>query len=96
MPSAIAALVALIASSKASFLFLSVHGSLPQHAHAEVFLRVLELELLRDRDAVIADDRTTPALADQYAAGLRTERDADRVGQQRGTAQDLLSSGRLE
>ena len=35
---------------------------LAKHPGSEIFLRVLEIELLGDGDAVIANDRRTPAL----------------------------------
>ena len=40
-------------------------GCLTQHACAEIFLSVLEIEFLGNRHAVIADDRHTPLLFDQ-------------------------------
>jgi hypothetical protein len=43
----------------------SLLGRLTQHAGAEIFLRVLEVEFLGDRHAVIADDRDAPLLLDQ-------------------------------
>ena len=51
---------------------------LAQHLRAEVLLRVLEAELLGDRDAVVADDRRAPALLDQHRLRLRPERDRAR------------------
>ena len=66
-------------------------GRLAQHARAEVLLGILELDLLGDRDAVVADDRAAPLLLDQDALRLGTEGDPNGVGERRGAAQDLLA-----
>ena len=56
---------------------------LAQHLGAEVLLGVLEVELLGDGHAVVADDRRTPAPLDQHGLGLRPERHAHGIGQLR-------------
>ena len=54
---------------------------LAQHLGAEVFLRILEIELLGDRDAIIAHERRAPFPLDQDGFGFGTERDADGIGE---------------
>ena len=71
-------------------------GGLPQHLRAEIFLGVLELHLLRDRDAVVAHDRSAPLLLDQHRLRFWAERDADGVRERRGAAQHLLARVRAE
>ena len=71
-------------------------GRLPQHLRAEVLLRVLEVEFLGDGHAVVADDRRAPFLLDQHGLGFRPERDAHRVGELGGAAQDLFARGGAE
>ena len=63
---------------------------------AEVLLGVLQLELLGDGHAVVADERLAPLLLDQHALGLRAERHAHGVGQGGGAAEDLLPRRRVE
>ena len=46
-------------------------GRLADHLRAEVLFVVLELELLGDRHAVVADDRTAPFLLDEHALRFR-------------------------
>jgi hypothetical protein len=41
-------------------------GGLAQHLCAEVLLRVLEVEFLGDRHAIVADDRRAPFLLYQH------------------------------
>ena len=41
--------------------------TLPHHLHAEIFFGVFELQLPRDGDAVVANDRRAPAFADEDA-----------------------------
>src|SRR5690606_17789627 len=65
---------------------------LPEHLRAEILLGVVELGLLRDRHAVVADDRSAPLLLDEHRFGLWPERDTDRVRELRGAAQNLLAS----
>ena len=48
---------------------------------AEVLVRVVELDLAGDRDAVVGDDRRAERLVQDDVAALRAERDLDRVGQ---------------
>ena len=65
------------------------------HLRAEVLLVVLELELLGDGHAVVADDRPAPLLLDEHALRLRAERDADGVGERQRAVQDLFAGGGL-
>ena len=46
---------------------------LSEHAGAEILLRVLEVELLGDGDAIVAHDRRTPLLLDQHRLGSRAQ-----------------------
>src|SRR6516165_1710936 len=64
---------------------------LAQHLRAKIFLRILELHLLGDRDSVVADDRYTPFLLNEDGFGLRTERDAHGIGELGRAAQHLLT-----
>jgi hypothetical protein len=64
---------------------------LPQHPGAEILLRVLQIEFLGDRHAVVADDRRSPALLDQHRLGFRSKRDAYRVAEHGRASQDLLA-----
>jgi len=60
-------------------------GRLAEHAGAEVLLRIFEVDLLDDRDAVVAYERRAPLPLDEHALALRPERHANRVGE-RGRA----------
>ena len=71
-------------------------GGLAQHLGAEVFLRILEVELLGDRHAVVADERHAPFLLDQNGLGFWTQRDADGICELSRPTQDLLARGRPE
>ena len=48
---------------------------------AEVLERILEVDLARDGDAVIGDDRAAERLGQHDVAAARTQRDPDRVGE---------------
>ena len=48
---------------------------------AHVLERIVELDLLRDRHAVVGDRRCAELLVEDDVAALRPERDLDRVGQ---------------
>ena len=52
-----------------------------EHLGAHVLERVLELDLLGDRHAVVGDRRRAPLLVDGDVAAARAERDLDGVGQ---------------
>ena len=67
-------------------------GSLTDHLGAEVLGGVLQLHLLRDGHAVVADDGHAEALLDEDTLGLRPQGHANGVGQRRHPAQDLLAS----
>src|SRR5690606_22974984 len=64
---------------------------LAQHARAEILLGVLEIELLRDRHPVIADERDTPALLDENGFGSWPERYANRVGKLARSLKNLVA-----
>ena len=46
--------------------FAGLFRRLPQHPRAQILLRVLEVEFLGDRHAIVADDRRAPFLLDQH------------------------------
>ena len=48
---------------------------------ADLLVRVLEVDLLGDRDAVVRDRGRAPLLLEHDVAALRAERDADGVGE---------------
>ena len=54
-------------------------GGLAQHLGAEVLLRILEVELLGDGHAVVADKRYTPFFLDENGLGLGPQRDTNSV-----------------
>ena len=58
-------------------------GRLADHLGAEVLGGVLQLHLLRDGHAVVADEGHAEALLDEHALGLRPQGDAHGVGQRR-------------
>ncbi len=74
-------------------VFASFLGGLAQHLGAKVLLRILEVELLGDRHAVVADERHTPLFLDENGFGLGTQRDADSICELSRTAQNLLARG---
>ena len=74
----------------------SVDGGLPKHLRTERFLRILQIEFLGDRDAVVADQWYAPLLLDQNRLGLRPQRDPHGVGELGCAAQDLLPGGGVE
>ena len=47
----------------------------------DLLVRILELDLLGDRDAVVRDRGSAPLLLEDDVAALRAERDAHRVGE---------------
>jgi hypothetical protein len=63
---------------------------LTQHSRAEIFFRILEIELLGNRNPVIADDGRALLFFDQYRFGPRSESHTNRVRELCGTAQDLF------
>src|SRR6185312_6276479 len=63
----------------------------PSPTASEVFLGVLEIELLGDGHAVIADERGTPLLFDQHGFRPWAECHADSVGKLACAAQDLVA-----
>src|SRR5690606_31159237 len=65
-------------------------GDLAHHLRAHVLERILQLDLLGDRDAVLRDRRGPELLVEDDVAALRSERDLDRVGQQVHAAKDRL------
>jgi hypothetical protein len=75
---------------------VSLLGSLTQHAGTEIFFQILEVDFLRNRDAIVAHDRSAPFLLDHD--GLRTwaQRDANRIGKLRYTTQDIFTGCRAK
>jgi hypothetical protein len=63
---------------------------------AHVLELVLELDLLRDGDAVLGDRGGAEALVDDDVATLRPERDLDHVGERVDALQDGLSRALVE
>ena len=64
---------------------------LAHHLRAHVLERVLELDLLGDRHAVLGDGGGAELLVEDDVAALRAERDLHRVGQLVDAAQDRLA-----
>ena len=60
------------------------------HLRAHVLERILEVDFLRDRDAVLGDGRRAELLVEDDVASLRTEGDLHRVGQLVDAAQHGL------
>ena len=56
-------------------------GDLLDELRADLLVRVVELDLLGDRDAVVRDRGGAPLLLEHDVAAARAERDADGVGQ---------------
>ena len=56
-------------------------GGLAHHLRAEILDGILEVHLLGDGDAVIADERRAVLLLDEHGLGLGTQRDPHRIGQ---------------
>ena len=71
-------------------------GGLAQHARAKILLRILEVEFLGNRHAVVADDRRAPFFLDQHGFGPRAQGHAHGIGQLRRAAQNLLTGGGAE
>ena len=71
-------------------------GRLANHLRAEVLLVVLQLELLGDRHAVVADDRATPFLLDEHALRFRAQRHAHGIGQRHRAVQDFFARRGLD
>ncbi len=61
-------------------------GRLAEHAGGEVLLGVLQLDLLDDRDSIVAHDRAAQLLLDEDAARFGTEGDPHRIGEDTGAA----------
>lgn len=59
------------------------------HPCAQIFLGVLELELLGDGDAIVADDRRASLSLDQHRFRPRAESHAHGIRKLAGTPQDL-------
>ena len=71
-------------------------GGLPQHLRAEILLGILEVELLGDGHAVIADDRHTPFLLDQHGLGFWPQRHPDCIGKLGRAAENFFARGRAK
>jgi hypothetical protein len=65
-------------------------GGLAQHAGTEVLHGILEVELLGDRDAVVADERRAPLPFDEHRLGTRPERNPDRIDQLSSAFENLV------
>ena len=63
---------------------------LADHLRAHVLERVLEVDLLGHRHAVLGDRRMPNALPREHVAALGSERDLHRVGELVDAAQDRL------
>jgi len=66
-------------------------GGLPQHLRTKILLSILNVEFLSDGDAIVADDRCSPFLLDEYRLGFGSKRDAHGIGKLCRTAKQLLS-----
>ena len=66
-------------------------GDLADHLGAHVLERVLQVDFLRDGDAVLGDRGGAELLVEDDVAALRAERHLDRVGEGIDAAQDGLS-----
>src|SRR6266496_3947260 len=56
-------------------------GDLLDQLRADLLVGVLELDLLRDRDAVVGDGGGAPLLLEHHVAALGAQRDPHRVGE---------------
>jgi hypothetical protein len=59
----------------------SLARDLADHLGAHVLQRILQLDFLGDRDAVLGDRRRPELLVEHHVPALRAERDFHRVGQ---------------
>ena len=64
---------------------------LAHHLRAHVLERILQIDLLRDRDAVLRDRGRSELLVEDDVAPFRSERHFHRVGELIDTAQDRLA-----
>ena len=68
-----------------------LRGHLAHHLRAHVLERILQLDFLGDRDAVLGDGRSAELLLQNDVAALGAERDLHRVGQLVHAAQNRLT-----
>ena len=68
-----------------------LRGDFADHLGAHVLESVLELDFLRDRDAVLGDGRRAEALLDDDVPTLRAERDLDRIRQRVDASEDQVA-----
>ena len=66
-------------------------GDLAHHLRAHVLELVLELDFLRDRDAVLGDARRAERLVEHDVAALRPERHLDGIGEDVDAAQHAVA-----
>src|SRR5205085_1960957 len=69
---------------------------LAEELHTHVLERVRELDLARDREAVVRDRRHAAAVVDDHVATPRPERDAHGGGQLLDTTPQRLARGIVE
>jgi hypothetical protein len=65
-------------------------GDLAHHPRAHVLKRILEIDLLRDRDSVLRDERPAELAIDRHVAAPRTERDLDYIRELVHPSEDCL------
>src|SRR6185437_842097 len=70
----------------------SAFGRLSNHLRPKVLLWIFELDFLGDRDSVVADNRPTELLLDQYAIRFWPERHSDGIRKDAGSPQNALAS----
>ena len=69
----------------------SLRSDFANHLRAHVFERILQLDFLRDRDAVFGDVRAAELFLEDHIAALGSEGDFHRIGQLIHAAQDRLA-----
>ena len=71
-------------------------GGLTEHLGPEILFGTLQLELLRDRHAIVTDDRNSPLLLDEHGLGFWPERQPHGIGELCGATQDFFACRRPE
>src|SRR3989344_1914577 len=59
---------------------IGLAGDLLQQLRPHILVRIFEIDLLGDRDAIVGDGRRSPFLLQDDIASARPERDLDRIG----------------